>query len=553
MTGNEIRKALHHFEDAPLYEGAIQLLGTFGLTSDRVRVVGANKGDGSLNSFFDQFNGIEEKLTDNERYTLDRLINKILFLFQVTEKETHLSPSHGEDGGVLAYSIIFVAADIRYSPYLTQGELQSIIWVLNKGFGPSVIGLFRYKNRMAFAATAQRKHKIRPEKDALIGSGVTMNIHLTNPRWKHKDFLLKWRRIITSGFPTTLGDVVNHLTYVPDMHKLYHLCKKSDAPDILHSYLTRAIRWPLLTRTQEQKLAQNMQRKAREKFICSNLRLVVWVAKKYSWSSLDILDLIQEGNIGLMKAVDKFEYRLGYKFSTYATWWIRQAMTRSIANQAKTIRIPVHIIKTPNKLSRVSCQILEQKDREASPEGLAGRMELSEEKVRQLLKVVNDTIPMDMPSDNDVDLDFGSFAEDESIPSRNEVVHILNHKNIKTDKAMKLMAEEMIALEMLMGDDEDSHLVDLLEDKNIKVPIDIAISSGLKNATQKVLDSLTEREAKVMQMRFGIGMNTNHTLEEIGKQFGVTRERIRQIEAKALRKLRHPVRSDYLRSFLDGT
>ncbi|WP_423910876.1 sigma-70 family RNA polymerase sigma factor [Candidatus Spongiihabitans sp.] len=296
-----------------------------------------------------------------------------------------------------------------------------------------------------------------------------------------------------------------------------------------------------------------MQRKAREKFICSNLRLVVWVAKKYSWSSLDILDLIQEGNIGLMKAVDKFEYRLGYKFSTYATWWIRQAMTRSIANQAKTIRIPVHIIKTPNKLSRVSCQILEQKDREASPEGLAGRMELSEEKVRQLLKVVNDTIPMDMPSDNDVDLDFGSFAEDESIPSRNEVVHILNHKNIKTDKAMKLMAEEMIALEMLMGDDEDSHLVDLLEDKNIKVPIDIAISSGLKNATQKVLDSLTEREAKVMQMRFGIGMNTNHTLEEIGKQFGVTRERIRQIEAKALRKLRHPVRSDYLRSFLDGT
>ena len=536
-----------------MYEGAIQLLGTFGLTSDRVRVVEANKGDGSLNSFFDQFNGIKEKLTDNERYTLDRLINKILFLFQVTEKETHLSPSHGEDGGVLAYSIIFVAADIRYSPYLTQGELQSLIWALNKGFGPPVIGLFRYKNRMAFATAAHRQHKIQPERDVLFDAGVTMNICLHNPHWEHEDFLLKWRRIITSGFPTTLGDVVNHLTYVPDMHKLYHLCKKSDAPDILHSYLTRAIRWPLLTSTQEQKLAQNMQRKAREKFICSNLRLVVWAAKKYSWSSLDILDLIQEGNIGLMEAMDKFDYRLGYKFSTYATWWIRQAITRSIANQAKTIRIPVHMIETLNKLSRVSCQILEQKDREASPEELAGRMELSEEKVHKLLKVVNDTIPMDMPSDNDVDLDFGGFAEDESIPSRNEVVHILNHKNIKTDKAMKLMKEQIIPLEILTDNDEAPHLDGFIEDKNIKAPIDIAISSGLKNAIQEILESLAKREAKVVQMRFGIGMNTYHTLEEIGKQFGVTRERIRQIEEKALKKLRHPIHSDHLRSFLDGT
>lgn len=327
---------------------------------------------------------------------------------------------------------------------------------------------------------------------------VILNACVNKARMPRKNFISSFPGSETD--PNWLKEIINSdREYAPKVAELKNEIAKAQARMGFIEKETGIHITEIKSINRMMSIGEAKARRAKKEMVEANLRLVISIAKKYTNRGLQFLDLIQEGNIGLMKAVDKFEYRRGYKFSTYATWWIRQAITRSIADQARTIRIPVHMIETINKLNRISRQMLQEMGREASPEELAEKMDMPEDKIRKVLKIAKEPISMETP----------------------------------------------------IGDDEDSHLGDFIEDANVLSPSESATAEGLREATRGVLAGLTPREAKVLRMRFGIDMNTDHTLEEVGKQFDVTRERIRQIEAKALRKLRHPTRSDLLRSFLD--
>lgn len=355
--------------------------------------------------------------------------------------------------------------------------------------------------------------KFTPRFFALLLGVIRQNVELVRAQEKTIiDICVKQakmpRKLFIAGFVKNESDLTwleDHLKtdepFVAVIKENFHEIKKAQLRLANVESESKLVTTEIKDINRRLSIGEAKMRRAKKEMVEANLRLVISIAKKYTNRGLQFLDLIQEGNIGLMKAVDKFEYRRGYKFSTYATWWIRQAITRSIADQARTIRIPVHMIETINKLNRISRQILQEKGREALPEELAIEMEMPEDKVRKVLKIAKEPISMGTP----------------------------------------------------IGDDEDSSLGDFIEDANAVSPVDSATIESLRESTQDVLAGLTAREAKVIRMRFGINMNTDHTLEEVGKQFDVTRERIRQIEAKALRKLRHPSRTEHLRSFIDST
>ncbi len=547
VTYDNIWEALKIFEDAPLYDGAVQLLEKFGLRGnpvtgtdrqdnqldsflnqlkfaaenlkdkplhkraaqlpekvgqERNRVISTDKNDNSLDHFLHQFKFVAQNLTEKERLIFKHRISQILAISRVTEKKVTLSSSSREGEDILADSIIIIAADIYHSPHVDQNELQSIIWALNKGFGTPVIGLFRYDSKMAFAAAAHRQRKRRTEEDVRFNSGVTLDISLQDPHQKHRDFIIKLQRIIGSGSRETFDDIIWHLVDVPNEFFVDYLCKHSDEPKILRIYLEQIYSLPLLTRAQERELARDIEKHGQKepwtKFITSNLRLVVSIARRHSrTSSLDFLDLIQEGNIGLMTALDKFKYQLGHRFSTYATWWIRQAVTRSIENHGKTIRIPVHMADNVRQLNRITKIILDTTDREVSPTELAEMLGWSESKVQKVLKV------------SEGSTDPGIFDDD----------------------------------------DENTHSPCQVVDEYNPTPSEMAVSFELVRAVHEQLSLLNEREAMVLKMRFGIDMDSNHTLEQVGQKLGVTRERIRQIEKQAINKLRRRNQSNNLYEF----
>jgi len=425
-----------------------------------------NVNDGNKNESTKEDSDAEEQNTGPDPEEVRACITRLKTAFDtVTEAAKKADKQNPEKLKKLRHNVVEVFMELKLSPVMTERLIKNL---------RSLVERVRTHERIIMDICVNKARM--PRKDFI----TSFPDNETDLDWLSKQIASK------QSYSTVLQEHANDI--LTAQHKLVDIQEQSRLTITEIKDINRKV-----------SIGEAKARRAKKEMVEANLRLVISIAKKYTNRGLLFLDLIQEGNIGLMKAVDKFEYRRGYKFSTYATWWIRQAITRSIADQARTIRIPVHMIETINKLNRISRQMLQEMGREATPEELSIRMEMPEDKVRKVLKIAKEPISMETP----------------------------------------------------IGDDEDSHLGDFIEDTNVMSPTDTATFEGLKEATLEVLEGLTAREAKVLRMRFGIDMNTDHTLEEVGKQFDVTRERIRQIEAKALRKLRHPSRSEPLRSFLD--
>ncbi len=524
-------------EDAEEVAALASVDSEFGRTTDPVRMYMREMGSVELLTRADELK-IAKRIEEGQQQLVEAIARSCMVVEDFLQSFDDIS---GEEGGIRLTDLIsgfvdlsepedFVATlpvgdDVEEAPTeeepkgLNYEEVKEKVETLRKQLKTAASAIKKHgyssdKTEKEFEALAElfMEFKWTPQYlkklTAIIPNGVAtvreqerliMDIFVNYAKMPRKDFIASFPEHETSSewFDQYLSTGSKYAEALKEREKEVRKAQKILA-DIESEYgLTIS---GLKDINRRMSIGEAKARRAKKEMIEANLRLVISIAKKYTNRGLQFLDLIQVGNIGLMKAVDKFEYRRGYKFSTYATWWIRQAITRSIADQARTIRIPVHMIETINKLNRISRQILQELGREATPEELAERMEMPEDKVRKVLKIAKEPISMETP----------------------------------------------------IGDDEDSHLGDFIEDAKVLSPVEAATIAGLRESTQNVLAGLTAREAKVLRMRFGINMNTDHTLEEVGKQFDVTRERIRQIEAKALRKLRHPSRSEQLRCFLDG-
>ncbi|MCX7095415.1 MAG: RNA polymerase sigma factor RpoD [Methylobacter sp.] len=524
-------------EDAEEVAALASVDSEFGRTTDPVRMYMREMGSVELLTRADELK-IAKRIEEGQQQLVEAIARSCMVVEDFLQSFDDIS---GEEGGIRLTDLISgfvdltepedfvatlpVADDVEEAPTeeepkgLNYEEVKEKVETLRKQLKTAASAIKKHgyssdKTEKEFEALAElfMEFKWTPQYlkklTAIIPNGVAtvreqerliMDIFVNYAKMPRKDFIASFPEHETSSewFDQYLSTGSKYAEALKEREKEVRKAQKILA-DIESEYgLTIS---GLKDINRRMSIGEAKARRAKKEMIEANLRLVISIAKKYTNRGLQFLDLIQEGNIGLMKAVDKFEYRRGYKFSTYATWWIRQAITRSIADQARTIRIPVHMIETINKLNRISRQILQELGREATPEELAERMEMPEDKVRKVLKIAKEPISMETP----------------------------------------------------IGDDEDSHLGDFIEDAKVLSPVEAATIAGLRESTQNVLAGLTAREAKVLRMRFGINMNTDHTLEEVGKQFDVTRERIRQIEAKALRKLRHPSRSEQLRCFLDG-